>query len=630
MFELNKELKNNPLNTKQDIAKALLTMCRPLKEYYSPGKAYLYLGNTGVHYGDKCGGMEGFTRVLWGIGPLLSASSGEYTGDIEEEIHEWYELCKTGILNGTNPMHKEYWGSLRDYDQMMVEMASIVTAISLNKDKLWDNFDKKEKDNLYNWLNQINSKNIHPNNWRFFRILVNMTFILLDLPFSREHLDGDLLTMENCYTGDGWYYDGNPGQVDYYIPFAMHYYGLLYAGLMEKKDSQRSEQFISRGMKFLEDYLYMFSRDGSEIPYGRSLTYRFAHSAYFAALSFSSNESLPWGVIKGTYLNNLRHWFSKPILDASGFLTIGYEYPNLYMSENYNSPTSPYWAFKAFLMLAVDKEHPIWCSKEEEYEYEELKCLKHPHMLIAHDKKSGHVQGFTTGQHCPNHGNSAAKYEKFVYSNKFGFSVMRGNSLNDGAFDNTLAVSLSGDNFYRMRYGVKEFEVTDTYLSMKYEISSKVQIESLIVPLDSWHVRIHKINTEEDIDIADGGFAIKTRMDVDLTFETENLPDKEEILQEDNSLFVSYPYGVSGVFGDTVGDLELIRTFPNTNLMSNLTVIPTFKKNLTKGEHLIITAFYGNPLPLDKEEVINKPEIYVLKDTIVITSNGREIKLPNR
>ena len=93
------------------------------------------------------------------------------------------------------------------------------------------------------------------------------------------------------------------------------------------------------------------------------MTYRFACAGYFAALAFADEEALPWGEIKGYYLRHLRWWARHPIVDRSGVLTVGYGYANLFMSENYNSAGSPYWALKAFLPLALPKIHPFWTLK---------------------------------------------------------------------------------------------------------------------------------------------------------------------------------------------------------------------------------------------------------------------------
>lgn len=40
-------------------------------------------------------------------------------------------------------------------------------------------------------------------------------------------------------------------------------------------------------------------------------------------------------------------------------LTIGYAYPNILMSENYNVPGSPYWCMKAFAFLMLPAGHPF-------------------------------------------------------------------------------------------------------------------------------------------------------------------------------------------------------------------------------------------------------------------------------
>ncbi len=629
MKEVFEELKSNPIRTREDVIGALLTMCRPLKNKFSKGHSFLYLGDTGAHYGDKSARMEGYARVLWGIGPLLSQDTGDLPDAVQKEIEEYYNIFRDGLLHGTDPAHEEYWGELQDYDQMMVEMAALVTAIALNQDKLWHSLSDTARSNIYQWLDQINTHKVHPNNWRFFRILVNMTFCKLGLDWNKKNMDADLQIIEDCYTGGGWYYDGNAGQVDYYIPFAMHFYSLIYAEVMEKEDMERALLFKSRSAQFAKDFIYWFANDGSEIPYGRSLTYRFAHVAYFAALAFSNTEALPWGVIKGVFLKNLRHWFSKPIFDPAGILSIGYEYPNLTMSERYNSPGSPYWAFKAFLILALPKEHPFWQAEETDYEYEPVKTLKHPHMLITHDNKTDHVMAFVTGQHCANHGNTPAKYEKFVYSNHFGFSVNRGTGLEDGAFDNTLAISPAGENFYRMRYGVSLYEVEEKHLRMKYSVSSQVHVDSIIVPAAPWHVRIHQIETEIAIDIADGGFAIRTQSDLFTVPERAYIKSSDkDLLREERGLFAVLPWGTSGIAAECDGELEMVRTFPNTNLFTNLAMVPTLRKRLTPGKHTIITMFIAGGTEVSAEFLIEKPAVTIDNNRFIITYLNQEVIIP--
>ena len=72
------------LNTRAETAKLFLDTIRPLKSCYSPGHAFLHVGDSGVHYGEKAARMEGFARVLWGLGPLWAGGTKDFT--LREQI----------------------------------------------------------------------------------------------------------------------------------------------------------------------------------------------------------------------------------------------------------------------------------------------------------------------------------------------------------------------------------------------------------------------------------------------------------------------------------------------------------------------------------------------------------------
>lgn len=63
------------LRTRDDMAMLLLDWIRPLKEHYSRGGAQLIIGNTSAHYGEGSIRMEGYSRVLWGLGPLFAGDN---------------------------------------------------------------------------------------------------------------------------------------------------------------------------------------------------------------------------------------------------------------------------------------------------------------------------------------------------------------------------------------------------------------------------------------------------------------------------------------------------------------------------------------------------------------------------
>ena len=77
--------KGRTIQSRADAAELLLDMIRPLKPYYSKGNAWLHAGDSGVHYGEKSSRMEGFARVLWGLGPLWSQESPALSKELKEE-----------------------------------------------------------------------------------------------------------------------------------------------------------------------------------------------------------------------------------------------------------------------------------------------------------------------------------------------------------------------------------------------------------------------------------------------------------------------------------------------------------------------------------------------------------------
>lgn len=571
------KIANNPLKTREDMVSALEQLTHPLRPLYSGGGARLAIHSTGAGYPAATAEMEGFSRVLWGLVPLLM-------GGGESEL---WDIVLDGIRHGTDSAHEEYWGEVRDYDQRLVEMAVFGFALAAIPHRIWSPLTQKEQDQLYSWLNQINSHPCYDCNWLFFNVLVNSGFRKIGRPYDAEQLENNLKRMDAFYLGEGWYSDGINGHSDYYGPFAIHYYALLYAKLMEQEDPERSRMFKERARLFAAEFIGWFAPDGSALPYGRSLTYRFAQSAFWSALAYADVDGFPAGVVKGVVLRNLRWWFSQPIFDAGGVLTIGYAYPNLVMAENYNAPGSPYWALKTFLPLALGADHPFW--KEEELplpDIPEVMVQKPAHLVIVHEPESGHVAAFNSGHLYTNeHTHTSAKYEKFVYSTGFGFSVPRSEwGLSQGAFDSMLALSESGDNLYRVRRRNLKSEMKDNVLHSVWKPWANVEVSTWIVAGLPWHIRIHRIETGRPLDAAEGGFS---------------LGQETELVQRMDSLSAeaSSAWGTSAVKG-LLGYEKAVLVWPNanTNLLHPRTVLPTLTMSLEPGIHWLAAAVYGDSL----------------------------------
>lgn len=563
----------NPLRTRKDVERALLQLLEPVRGRFTAGNAGLCLGAHAAHYGESSARMEGFSRMLWGLGPLWAAGGGE----------DWLPLFREGLVNGTDPDHPAYWGRPFDYDQKVVEMAAIATTLLLCGERM--NFTPREAENLHSWLAGAEGLELPRNNWLFFRVLAETAFRRMGWGWNEAQLQEDLARLDGWYLEEGWYCDGRPTQMDYYIPFGMHYYGLIYAWAMERDDPERARTFRERAARFAGDFLYWFEDGGRAVPFGRSQTYRFAQGAFFSALALAGVEGVPWGVMKSRVLGNLRDWFAQPIFDSGGLLTVGYGYPNLFMSEQYNAPGSPYWALKAFLCLALRSDHPFWTAEEEVPRLEPLRAIPPARMLAARDESQ--VQLFPAGQHCVNElGNCGAKYEKLVYSSRFGFSVPRGDSLEEGAFDCCLAVSEAGQDRWRAQRGFEDFRLEGDRYWRKFSPLPGVTVEVTVTPDFPAHRREYIITTDRPIDAADGGFAIPAK---------DSHPLEADMVEwGEGGVVVRAPWGTSAIRClSGGGEPVLVKAWPNTNLLHPLTRIPTIRLSLPAGTHRFATLVTG-------------------------------------
>ena len=335
-------LAQNPLRTREDVERAATDLFTPLLPHFSEGGARVKLGSSGVWFSDGAEELEGFARPLWGIVPLVMGG-GRF---------EHWDLYRRGIASGTDPEHPEFWG-WAERDQRMVEMAAIGFALAFVPGSTSGILCRRGiQDNLVRWLDRINQYPPFPNNWQFFRVLVNLGLRRVGRPSDEKANRESIELLESYYQGDGWYHDGANDHADYYVAWAIHVYSLLYAAARDH-DPELAARYRERARLFARDFQHWFDPRGAAIPFGRSLTYRFAQGSFWGALVLADEEALPWGRIKGIYLRHLREWATHPISDRDGVLSIGYGYGNLLMHEPYNSSGSPYWAMKFFLALAA-------------------------------------------------------------------------------------------------------------------------------------------------------------------------------------------------------------------------------------------------------------------------------------
>jgi len=594
------------LQTRTEVQQAVLGLLEPLKSrYVSDG---LLLGHSGSSYSPRVARLEAWSRTLWGIAPLLVG--GESFSFLERHV-EILTRC-------TDPASPCYWGTPADKDQRLVEMAPLAFALLLARAWFWDPLSPREKQNLYHWLSTIQHRQLPANNWHFFRILVCTAFRFLDLPVDEAAEAESFRIVEECYKGNGWYIDGTNAAYDLYNPTGFHFYGLLYARFLQERVGRCSQQqpipsviqeriplsverarlFSERAEQFAPQYLAWFREDGSFVPFGRSLTYRFVAASFFSTCAFAGVPVFSWGVLKGAVLRHLRYWFSRPILDSQGLLTIGYGYPNLVLAEQYNAPGSPYWGLKTFLILALPPEHPFWTSSEEPLPaLPEVSCQNPPGFIVSRNREDVQVlnPGYYPGWEAVH---SAAKYGKFVYSARFGFCVSHGAyGLEKTGCDSSLVLS-EGDGYWRERRHTENVRFGKNWTASTWKPWPDVEIETVLLCIGAWHVRIHRIRSGRPLIGVEGGFSI-------CRFREKETEQSPEILFQENpsGITVTFPEASSRIVNISPGfnqrTAELLFPEPNLNVLEPAVIVPILKGTIPEGAALLSCAVRaGDPQPV--------------------------------
>ncbi|VUC27417.1 unnamed protein product [Clonostachys rosea] len=640
---------DNPFLNRSDMVTAAKALVRPLENYRSDlGARVKIRPATVAAFDDVAAQLEGFARPLLAIGAFID----------DERDHGVVLRWMRGLAAGVDPDSAEYWGDMTDFDQRMVETESICLALLTAPDNLLPLLDDKARNDLKVWMRQINQHEMPQNNWRWFRIFVNLTLIkVFNVPRSEVSaiMDADFDLLDSFYLEDGWSGDGKWSeerkQADYYSgSFAIQFAQLMYVRYAVE-DDRRVEKYTQQAKQFATNYWRYFNEDGAAIPFGRSLTYRFAFSSFWAAAAVAGIE-LPHpvhelGAVKGLILRHLRWWSQHTdIFSSDGILNIGFTYPNMYLCEDYNSPQSVFWCLKTFSVLSLPETHPFWTCDEAPYPRGSLNTthlIKPPNHIMNNSEEHHYLLSSAQMSGKP-HKAKDAKYCKFAYSSAFGFSVPTGPSLAQVAPDNTLCASYDdGDNWkvrsnptntYIERFAVGGTELPVLTSSWRPWKNVDLQIETSLIPLSQstpgWHVRVHRIRWAQEAErtvlangfqIIDGGFAVPAFTATGHhipELPSENASAAEGCLKGDKSYLAISAFGASGIVdlttvsiiqpnapqgaGDAAkeelvaSEAHILRADPNSNLIHPRTFIPILKYAFVPGRNEETGLFQSTPL----------------------------------
>jgi hypothetical protein len=179
-----------------------------------------------------------------------------------------------------------------------------------------------------------------------------------------------------------------------------------------------------------------------------------------------------------------------------------------------------------------------------------------------------------------------AKYHKFAYSSRFGFSgdfTMYGL----GATDSMLAVTDSSTGIRRVRDAVVLSEVDDGVALTRWKPMPGVRIDTALSGGAPWHVRVHRVSTDRELSLSESGFA--------LPWEPEGFGPAGPETPERGEAVMTSPWGGSTVVDlraddRPVRDAAVIALSPNANIMWPHTIVPALATTVPAGEHWLVCA----------------------------------------
>ncbi len=594
---LYEQFEQNPMQTKQDFQQLVLDLYCPLARHQSDAGAVCDLEEGAAFYDMQSSYIEAVARPLWAIVPLV-AGGGHFP--------YWDNIAKA-IIAGTDPQHSEYWGETRDMNQRSVEMGAFGFMLMFTPEPIQQRLSQPQLERFAEWLAKIQSVELPPTNWLFFAVMVQEGLKNVGFEHYVDHAcEGAFLDkLTNMYRGDGWYGDGDPKAIDHYGGFALHVYGLLYA--IKNPTSAYSQLFIERAETFADQFKYWFSDTGEAMMVGRSLTYRFAMNAYWGALAAAEMSPIPVGQIKSLWMNQLRSWKGKPIFTSDGVMTRGYYYSNLQLSEQYNSPTSPYWAMKAFLPLMLSDDAQFWTTVPEAVEYEtSIKAMPTAQHIVQR------IDGLSIAHYAaPIHQwLQLDKYNKFAYSTHFGMDVASLLYAQTNSFgDNLLAFSDDGGDNWRMKNHNLSTQIKGNVLVSRWQsgftqVETQIEIDErgfctrthefeLTLPtiivestfaLDQWK------QTSEVFSVGDGKFVVNKGQNL--------LSSNDDANVQGASIFAKNSNGLVGVLScDEHEKVACVCNRTNSNVTSPQTIVPFLKMTLGAGKHKLVTRHFASLNP---------------------------------
>lgn len=298
--------------------------------------------------------------------------------------------------------------------------------------------------------------------------------------------------------------------------------------------------------------------------------------------------------------------------------------PNMYMSEDYNSPQSVYWCLKSLIVVGIPADDEFWSTPENIHPSQlspaphDLALLSEPRHILCNTPE--HHFLLSSGQATTvNHKGKEAKYGKFAYSSALAFSVPVGQSLEQAAPDSTLSLSWDEGESWKVHWSPEELGVgsatvgdetvaTLTSVWRPHARFSGLAVRTTLIPPVSrhpgWHMRVHEVRRKTGANedwsskfwCVDAGFSASAETSNGSSVQGNTLTGQEAWRKDEESALIISRTGASGVLNlsklvqvqvgtsaSATTEGIVIKPHANTNLMMQRTLIPAAKHSVSLG-----------------------------------------------
>lgn len=524
--------------------------------------------------------FEGLVRPMSLGAPLLAGAGGPVLVRLADgravDLAAWYRDQLSEGARGWTPAPV-------GMDQTIVETSLLAVCLNVARAQVWDPLPDDTKRGLARWMDNVSHQlTVDINNWDMFPIVTQLGLRNLGLPYDAALVEELLASVEKFHHRDGWYADGYYRQFDYYVPEAI--YLLIIAAAWSPAGEFRDRVF-DRAASFARDYALFFDVDGRNIGYGRSRSYKFSASFFFAMCAWAGVPGVDPGLCRAIVSRNIAWYLAQPIFAADGRVAGGFGYMNERVNEVYIGPNSCAWAFQAFLPMALPAEHPFWTAPEPLRPRGVQRFLPAPNCVVTVDESGRDATLYNGGSHHPfDFGGHAAKYGKFAYSSHFGITLADAVSA---SFDHMICLRLPSGETWSHRH---RFEILpgqgDALLSrhQPFEWDKATVITTALLVRGSWCVRMHRLDLSRAVSVREGGAPVQAEPD-------------SAVARGDGCLVLRGANGVAGGW-TLLGALKPgVVLALNTNLLHRRAAIPLLEGELPAGSYLLATAWWSSVDP---------------------------------